>query len=256
MTDTDRIDQIRARTEAAPAGPWGFFDGTDSGGYIDIVADYQPTGRGSFSCRRQVARLEVEDVYDDSADEDMDEGDAAEVTVALAEFVSNARADVPWLLDQLAAVTADRDRLQQELDAAQAETHIVTDDSEDPEHADDCPGREPIELHVTGVSDIAWRDDGDVEVYATATDGRPVMLRLTEGQAAELRDDLADGDVTHAIADAIRDFPWAVYGLDEVQHAPTEWIGDLASAIAGALPDDNPDEHDLGITDRDETAVA
>jgi Zn ribbon nucleic-acid-binding protein len=93
-----------------------------------------------------------------------------------------------------AEVTADRDRLQRELDARQTETHIVTDDSDDPEHADDCPGcaPDPIELHLTSVQDVVWCDDGDVELHALDATGRPVLVRLTEGQANALREDVPE----------------------------------------------------------------
>lgn len=81
---------------------------------------------------------------------------------------------------------------------------------------------------VTADRDRALAELG--RVSATLT-----QLRA-EGQAAELRGDLADAGATDAIAAVIRDFDWAYYGLAEVRYAPPEWIGDLASAIAGALP--------------------
>ncbi|MFB7899909.1 hypothetical protein ACFC1B_26675 [Streptomyces xiamenensis] len=55
----------------------------------------------------------------------------------------------------------------------------------------DRPARadEPLTLRWS-VQDIAFVDDGSVELYLTTTDGQPALLPLSAEQAAALRDDL------------------------------------------------------------------
>lgn len=108
MTDTqpladERIADIQARAEAATDGPWGYFDGDN---YAALAADYQQTGRGSYSCRQGIARLEEDDFWDDRANEARDEGDAYEQMIANAEFITHAREDVPALLAEVQRLRA------------------------------------------------------------------------------------------------------------------------------------------------------
>lgn len=100
---------IRAREQAATAGPWGWYDGGD---YADVVADYQSTGRGSYSCRQHVARIEADWSFDDAAHEDWDENQASEQACADADYIAHAREDVPALL-------AEVDRLRQHVEELQ-----------------------------------------------------------------------------------------------------------------------------------------
>ena len=108
MTTTPLTDQqladIQARADAATKGPWGYYDGDN---YAALAADYQQTGRGSYSCRQGIARLEEDDFWDDQANEARDEGDAYEQMIANAEFITHAREDVPALLAELGRVRAE-----------------------------------------------------------------------------------------------------------------------------------------------------
>lgn len=87
---TDRINAIRARCEAATPGPWI----RSKFGLNILTADSEistATQRYSGSAeymQHQMGRLE-----------------------ANADFISHAREDLPWALDQIAALTAERDRL-------------------------------------------------------------------------------------------------------------------------------------------------
>lgn len=123
MTDRlspEREAEIAARAEAATAGPWGFYDGET---YADVAADLQITGRGSYSYREKVARLEDENYWDDAAHEEDDEERASEQMAANAAFIAHARTDVPALLAELAAVRTERDQAQAKLvDQADADT--------------------------------------------------------------------------------------------------------------------------------------
>ena len=175
MTDqplTDQqLDDIDARAKAATPGPWGVYE-YGGGTKLDIAADLQDTGCG-YRARREIASLEDEPLDNDPTHREWTaEEDWAQVQ-ADAAFVAAARTDVPALVDeirrlrdQMAAVTELLD--QQEL-AARAfdvplpewitavrhaiehkpvaeETHVVADDSDDPEHVDDCPGCEAFTL--------------------------------------------------------------------------------------------------------------
>lgn len=119
----ERLAEIAARAEAATAGPWGFYDGDN---YADVAADLEMTGRGSYTCRQQVARLEDESYWDDPAHEEDDEELASEQMAADAAFITAARTDIPTLL-------AEVDRLRAELaarptrDEADAEIQRATD---------------------------------------------------------------------------------------------------------------------------------
>ncbi|NED75306.1 hypothetical protein G3I51_23885 [Streptomyces sp. SID9944] len=108
----EREAEIAARAEAATKGPWGYYDGET---YADVAADLQITGRGSYSYREKVARLEDENYWDDAAHEEDDEERASEQMAANAAFIAHARTDVPALLAELAAVRAERDQAQAEL---------------------------------------------------------------------------------------------------------------------------------------------
>lgn len=102
LTD-QQIDEIEAREKAATAGPWGFYDGDN---YADVAADLAMTGRGSYSYREKIARLEDETYWDDSAHEDDDEERAPEQMAANAAFIAHARADVPALLAEVRRLRA------------------------------------------------------------------------------------------------------------------------------------------------------
>lgn len=107
LTD-QQLDDIEARERAATKGPWGSYDGET---YADVAADLQITGRGSYSYREKVARLEDENYWDDSAHEDDDEERAPEQMAANAAFIAHAREDVP-------ALVAEVRRLREQLAAA------------------------------------------------------------------------------------------------------------------------------------------
>lgn len=85
-----RIDEIRTRVEAATSGPW-CNDGAEI--YQGIEFEYHAEWIGE-TCRT--------------------DGDGG---TADACFMAHARDDVPWLLTEVNRLTAERDALQQRLDA-------------------------------------------------------------------------------------------------------------------------------------------
>lgn len=143
---SQQLDEIEARANAATAGPWCLCDD-----YSDVL---NPDGYQLAS-------------YAAPAD---------------GEFVAHARTDVPVLLAEVRRLTAelaDQVRYTAALEAdlctceplcengeylhaadcpvvdvqmqvnhgpAAEETHVVADDSDDPEHVDDCPGCEAFTL--------------------------------------------------------------------------------------------------------------
>jgi hypothetical protein len=102
LTD-QQLDEIEQRADAATKGPWGFYDGDN---YADVAADLTMTGRGSYSYREKIARLEDETYWDDSAHEDDDEDRAPEQMAANAAFIAHARADMPVLLAEVRRLRA------------------------------------------------------------------------------------------------------------------------------------------------------
>ncbi len=104
---SSRLEEIVAREAAATKGPWGWFDGGD---YADVVADYQSTGSGSYSCRQQVVRVEADWYFDDPQHADCEAESASEQAMADADFIAHSRQDVPDLISEvgfLAAALAD-----------------------------------------------------------------------------------------------------------------------------------------------------
>ncbi|AWT42598.1 MULTISPECIES: hypothetical protein [Streptomyces] len=160
------LDATEARASAATPGPWGYYDGSN---YADVAADLEITGRGSYSYREKVARLEDENYWDDLAHEDDADERAPEQMAANAEFIAHARTDVPAMAAEIRRLRAQADMVcalcetpvawidcptggwwahdEHPADGhdaspkpAAVETHVVADDSDDPEHTDDCPG--------------------------------------------------------------------------------------------------------------------
>lgn len=127
-------------------------------------------------------------------------------------FISRAREDVPALLARIERLIDDRDQLQRLL-------------ASEKRRADDAIRREEAaEEHAEELT--AERDRLQRQL-----DARPTAPTYS------------------AILAAIEDFDFTFVGV-ETEYALTNWRGDLASHLIGALP--APDEDD----DRDETAVA
>jgi hypothetical protein len=96
--DTTRLDEIRAREQAATPGPWGVYE---SGSRIDVAADLKETGCG-YRARREICRLEDEPLDNDPTHKEWTaEEDWAQVQ-ADAAFTAHARDDVRFLLDRVA----------------------------------------------------------------------------------------------------------------------------------------------------------
>jgi hypothetical protein len=112
---SDRLAEIRARLDAATPGPWGWnsYNGVYSGPLIQADArleaeheaagapwdeDGEPSGEWRSRFADVAPRVcSVPPSYGDTAT-----GRHA----ADAQFIAHARADIPWLLEQLAAQTA------------------------------------------------------------------------------------------------------------------------------------------------------
>jgi hypothetical protein len=175
MTDskpltTQQLDDIEARANAATPGPWGVYTfGGDS--LIEIAADLEDTGCG-YRARRTIARFEEEPLDNDPAHREWTaEEDWAQVQ-ADAVFVARAPEDVPALLAEIRRLRAELAEYEPlnpqqcpagkhadwlvdseyahacpwcQIEALKGspsaeESHVVADDSSDPEHIDDCPG--------------------------------------------------------------------------------------------------------------------
>lgn len=168
------LDTIQARANAATPGPWDYFDGDD---YADIAADYHQTGRGSYTCRQGIARIEADSFFDDPAHEDADEDDAADQMRSNAAFIVAARTDVPALIARV------RD-LQQQLAAHQnAITAVRALDKHAGEASDDRYERyeqlDPEDYQgARAVDDTLWdvMNAIDTALGTSATDG-PVAPR-------------------------------------------------------------------------------
>lgn len=115
----DQLAEIQARAEAATSGPWDFYDGDT---YADVAADLKMTGRGSYSFREKVARLEDENYWDDQAHEGDDDERAFEQMAANAVFIAHARTDVPALLAEVDRLKGQRKYLIEQLAKRDAET--------------------------------------------------------------------------------------------------------------------------------------
>jgi hypothetical protein len=104
----ERLAEISARLSAASGLDWGYYDGGD---YADVVQGYVPTGRGSYRCTHQVARLEADSYLADDPDGDDfdpdDEERASQQLLADAEFIAHAPRDVSDLLDENARLRAE-----------------------------------------------------------------------------------------------------------------------------------------------------
>ncbi|MEW2393121.1 hypothetical protein AB0933_32645 [Streptomyces venezuelae] len=164
-----RTDQIRAREQAATKGPWGFYDGDT---YANVAADLQMTGRGSYQCRQQIARLEDEDVFDDQEQQDWDNEQASEQMTANAAFIAHAREDIPFLLQRIA-------ELETELAQAQANT-------------------QQYYTALQGVARRAGRDTEPAQDQCTAEYGGPGYTRCELATDHNGRHDSALGNLRRA----------------------------------------------------------
>lgn len=91
-TDSERVEQIRARVEVAGVGPWETYDANE--GMDRAYAPMWCVANDAF--------------HNPPADEDV-EWVGIDVYVGdrdVADFIANARDDVPWLLDEVTRLTA------------------------------------------------------------------------------------------------------------------------------------------------------
>lgn len=144
MTSTDnplteqQLDEIDARQQAATPGPW-----TVSEDYSDVLT---PDGDQLASYWNPTSETRNGEFI----------AHARQDVAALLGYVRRLQGQRQFLITQLAkrdAATGDGDRALREFLAADPdeETHVVADDSDDPEHVDDCPGCAPAAA-VGGVS--------------------------------------------------------------------------------------------------------
>ncbi|MFG2532775.1 hypothetical protein [Streptomyces sp. NPDC048516] len=103
MTDTDRLNAIDGRAQAATEGPWGFYN--DGTGRLDIAAWLRETGHG-YRCRRQIAQTIEFPIDNDQSHEHWTEEDDQRQIEADAEFIAQAREDVPWLVARVRELEA------------------------------------------------------------------------------------------------------------------------------------------------------
>ena len=115
---TTRIEEIRAREQAATKGPWGIYEGGKGGSLIDIAADLEETGYG-YRARREICRLEDEPLDNDPAHREWTAEEDWSQVQADAQFTAHARDDVKFLLDRVAELEAQRERRRVRLVALQ-----------------------------------------------------------------------------------------------------------------------------------------
>ena len=115
---TTRIEEIRAREQAATKGPWGIYEGGKGGSLIDIAADLEETGCG-YRARREICRLEDEPLDNDPAHREWTAEEDWSQVQADAQFTAHARDDVKFLLDRVAELEAQRERRRVRLVALQ-----------------------------------------------------------------------------------------------------------------------------------------
>jgi hypothetical protein len=97
----DRLDEIRARADAATPGPWGVWTSMDN--TRDILSEAEHPA------------VPLAGLYGRDGSEHPTAGEDAD-----AEFIAAARSDIPYLLDRLAASEQEAARLRAERDAANA----------------------------------------------------------------------------------------------------------------------------------------
>lgn len=88
------LSEVRAREAAATAGSWGVYDGRT---LVEVVAGLAETSTG-YRCRRQIARLDQEPIDNIREHADWDSDQDYEQLLADAEFIAEARTDIPQLL--------------------------------------------------------------------------------------------------------------------------------------------------------------
>jgi hypothetical protein len=97
----DRLDEIRARADAATPGPWGVWTSMDN--TRDILSEAEHPA------------VPLVGLYGRDGSEHPTAGEDAD-----AEFIAAARSDVPFLLDRLAASEQEAARLRAVLDWTEA----------------------------------------------------------------------------------------------------------------------------------------
>jgi hypothetical protein len=101
-----RLDQIRARVEAATKGPWNVWPGPEYvGGGEDMCIGAGEQWLANMDHRVPRCPQIMDDGHPDDDQCDICSLDSPRISKeqdANAEFIAHARADVPWLLDRIA----------------------------------------------------------------------------------------------------------------------------------------------------------
>ncbi|MFD6414185.1 hypothetical protein [Nocardia asteroides] len=118
-----------------------------------------------------------------------------EIDRLTAELADEARA-TQYYAEQAQRRRAERDRYHNAWHNAADRAQDARDDVKFTEERLRAATAEPLTLRWS-VQDIAFVDDGSVELYLTTTAGQPALLPLSAEQAAALRDDLP-GNPTRA----------------------------------------------------------
>ncbi len=116
----DDLEAIRDRANAATVGPWEVWDEAEYGEYGGIAYKYLAGVQVAPAARVNTAIFRYDDEYNGEMLEN-------------AQFIAHAREDVPSLLDEIAALTTERDQARAEADAAMGEhrwsTRWITEES-------------------------------------------------------------------------------------------------------------------------------
>jgi hypothetical protein len=103
VTDEERLAEIAKRADATPSGPWkSWIEGRD---HVAGDSFIQTAGDGP-------------DIYTHASfSSDVDVDERLRTYDAVQDFVAAVRQDVPWLIERVRALTAERDELIVERDA-------------------------------------------------------------------------------------------------------------------------------------------
>jgi hypothetical protein len=287
MTDRlsdERIEQIRARIRRDTICPSGYAP-VKGGAHHWVTYDHahiQCAQCGHITIGGRVSYLvEVHDLYGEAVRLRELDDMAQDWEQRLADLRHEHQRQAAAWDKQREQLTADRDRIRRELDARTStpcgpgvpcedggepcDRHEREQAHADGEHELCGPECEPLRL-AWSPQDIELGDDGGAVLMLTHTGGQPAVLELEPEAAAALRDDLTesfDGPCWHlhcAVCQADDRHGSGICFPDSAaataygrRHG---WRLDDDRQVCPSCADDDGDEHQLGITDRDETAVA
>lgn len=124
----NRLEEIRARCEAATPGPWHWDVFKRQKAVALESARYKVMGFARFGPQSAQPTFRVDGIMEKAQDlaksipgMEHHEGFDDFIDHPDAAFIAHAREDIPWLLDEVARLTAERDAEKRRVDAAEAD---------------------------------------------------------------------------------------------------------------------------------------